>query len=144
MDGLWREREREEGEDGMQMANWRGGICLQQECCRWQKVRSWAWQTQNMFPKMSGRVVMLTQFPVGFSNTCSSSEIETVISASLYCKGTTQSSAGAKGHPCPEEALVARLVFWVMALFFPSQEIWMGTLSQGARNLNVVVEVTLP
>lgn len=41
-------------------------------------------QTQDMFPKLSAGVVMLTQFPVGFSNTCSSSEIETVISASLF------------------------------------------------------------
>lgn len=101
-------------------------------------------QTQDMFPKLSARVVMLTQFPVGFSNTCSSSEIETVISASLFLQEYNTELCWREGTSTPEEGLVALLVFWVMDLFFPSQEIWTGTLSHRARNLNVVAEVTLP
>lgn len=53
-------------------------------------------------------------------------------------------SARVSGHSRPEEGLVALLVFKVTALSFPSQEIWMRDILQGARNFNVVTEVTLP
>lgn len=111
---------------------------------------------------------MLTQFPEGFSvaqlcitlaadvnKQLCDRKIQYLLPLSPYfyfferhffffTRMQTQKSAGVEGHPCLEEGLMALLVFEVMAPSFPSQEIWMGTILHGARNFNVVAEVTLP